>query len=190
MTNEQTVRRRTAEERREEVIQVAMVEFATYGFHGGSTERIAKEAGISQPYVLRLFGTKKALFLATLERVSDDIIHAWRTALQEKPASTSDERLNVLRETFLGFVTDVVGLRMVLQGFSSAEDPEIRATSQDCLRRMFDWTREVTGADMKQMRQFFAEGMTLMVVASIRAVEVAGTEEWARAMSMMPLREH
>ena len=38
------------------------------GLHGASTEDIAAAAGISQPYLFRLFGTKKELFLATVER--------------------------------------------------------------------------------------------------------------------------
>ncbi|MGB3330127.1 MAG: helix-turn-helix domain-containing protein, partial [Thermomicrobiales bacterium] len=66
--------RRTAEERREDVLEAALVEFATFGYHGGSTERIAAAAGISQPYVLRLFGSKKALFIATHARVCDRIM--------------------------------------------------------------------------------------------------------------------
>ena len=38
-----------------------MVEFAAKGLHGTSTEDIAKRAGISQPWLFRLFGTKKTL---------------------------------------------------------------------------------------------------------------------------------
>ncbi|HEV2073059.1 MAG TPA: TetR/AcrR family transcriptional regulator [Thermomicrobiales bacterium] len=189
MVDAQKVKRRTADERREEVIQAAIVEFATYGFHGGSTERIADAAGISQPYVLRLFGTKKALFLAALDQVSTDIIDAWSQALARHPGGTSDERLDVLRETYRVFVEDVVQLRLVLQGFSSSEDREVRVQSQECLGRMFAWTREATGADAEQVRLLFAQGMTLMVAASIRAWERAGSEEWARAMLMMPLDE-
>ena len=65
-TTETQRTRRTAEERRVDVLDAALIEFATYGLHGASTVNIAERAGISQPYVLRLFGTKKALFLETL----------------------------------------------------------------------------------------------------------------------------
>src|SRR5215471_11849385 len=61
-------RRRTAAERREEILEAAMTEFATGGLHGASTDAIARAAGISQPYLFRLFGTKKELFLAVLDR--------------------------------------------------------------------------------------------------------------------------
>ena len=57
--------RQTAEERREEILEAARYEFAARGLHGTSTEDIARRAGISQPYVFRLFGTKKELFMAS-----------------------------------------------------------------------------------------------------------------------------
>jgi AcrR family transcriptional regulator len=60
--------RRTAEERREAVLEAAQAEFAVTGYHGTSTEAIAERAGISQPYLFRLFGTKKELFLACIQR--------------------------------------------------------------------------------------------------------------------------
>src|SRR4051812_50198187 len=60
--------RKSAEERREEILEAALVEFAAHGLYGGPTEAIAKAVGISQPYVFRLFGTKKQPFIAATER--------------------------------------------------------------------------------------------------------------------------
>ena len=179
--------RRTAEQRREEILQAAMVEFATYGYFGGSTERIAKAVGISQPYVQRLFGTKKALFLASLDRVSADIIDAWRRVLQQDASGSPSEKLERIGNTYQDFVRDVVQLRLVLQGASSAEDEEIRQTIQDCMGRMFAWVRTATGASATDVQQFFAYGMMLTVAASLRAMDRAGNEEWARAMLLMPV---
>ena len=52
--------------RREEILAAAVEEFGEHGYHGGSTEGIARRAGISQPYVFRLFGTKQELFKAVV----------------------------------------------------------------------------------------------------------------------------
>ena len=52
----------SAAERREMVLEAAVVEFAVHGLAGTSTENVARRAGISQPYLFRLFPTKKALF--------------------------------------------------------------------------------------------------------------------------------
>jgi AcrR family transcriptional regulator len=50
-----------AAERREMVLEAAVAEFAVHGLAGTSTEDVARRAGISQPYLFRLFPTKKAL---------------------------------------------------------------------------------------------------------------------------------
>ena len=55
---------RSAEDRREEIVGIAFRHFGEGGYHGTSTEAIAREAGISQPYLFRLFRTKRELFLA------------------------------------------------------------------------------------------------------------------------------
>ena len=60
--------RRSAEDRREEIVGIAFRHFAEGGYHGTSTEAIAREAGISQPYLFRLFRTKRELFLACVDR--------------------------------------------------------------------------------------------------------------------------
>ena len=59
-----TTTRQTAEVRREAVLEAAAAEFSRKGLHGASTDAIAKAAGISQPYLFRLFGTKKELYFA------------------------------------------------------------------------------------------------------------------------------
>ena len=53
----------SAAERRELVLDAAVTEFAVHGLAGTSTEDVARRAGISQPYLFRLFPTKKKLFV-------------------------------------------------------------------------------------------------------------------------------
>src|ERR1700729_2040326 len=55
--------RMSGSERRSQVLGIAAGEFAKRGLHGASIEAIAHEAGITQAYVFRMFGTKKTLFL-------------------------------------------------------------------------------------------------------------------------------
>jgi len=69
MSSSATRRRRVpAEERRAELIDAAVVEFAHGGLHGAPVERIARRVGVAQPYVFSLFGSKRELFLAAVER--------------------------------------------------------------------------------------------------------------------------
>ena len=56
--------RLSAAERRADLLEAAVVEFAENGYHGTRTADIAARAGVSQPYVYALFPDKRALFLA------------------------------------------------------------------------------------------------------------------------------
>src|SRR4051812_1711058 len=81
--------RRSAEERREEIVTIALRQFGLGGYHGTSTEAIAREAGISQPYLFRLFRTKRELFLACIERCFATVTAVFAAAVT---GDTSEER--------------------------------------------------------------------------------------------------
>src|SRR5438309_2967827 len=68
MTTTPAAARSTAGERREQIIEAAVRVFADHGYEAASTDEIARKAGISQPYLFRLFKTKRELVLASIER--------------------------------------------------------------------------------------------------------------------------
>jgi AcrR family transcriptional regulator len=182
-------KRRTAEERRTDVLDAALVEFATYGLHGASTVTIAERAGISQPYVLRLFGTKKALFLATVAMARELIEATWQHALAAMPTgATSTARLQALGEAFQGLTTRTEVLRLLLQAYSAAADDEVRAACQAAMRDLFAWVHEATGASLPETQAFFAQGMLIMVGVSIGAPD-RRHETWARAFMLGDIGE-
>ena len=76
--------RQSAAERREEILEAALEEFAEHGYHGASTEAIARRAGISQPYVFRLFGTKQELFKAVVARCFRETLDMFQRAAEGK----------------------------------------------------------------------------------------------------------
>ena len=59
--------RRTAEQSREQILRAATVEFATHGLAGGRISRIVKKAGTNPRMIYEHFGSKSALYVATLE---------------------------------------------------------------------------------------------------------------------------
>src|SRR4051812_32866046 len=94
-----TVRTRsTAGERREEILEAARYEFAARGLHGTSTEDIARRAGISQPYVFRLFGTKKELFLASCETCLAETLETMRAAAV---GTTGEDALEAMGHAYM-----------------------------------------------------------------------------------------
>src|ERR671914_2446270 len=90
--------RRSAEDRREEIVGIAFRHFGEGGYHGTSTEAIAREAGISQPYLFRLFRTKKELFLACVDRADGKVSEVFRRAAAAAPPG---ERLQAMGKAYV-----------------------------------------------------------------------------------------
>src|SRR6201997_5900071 len=89
--------RKTKAVRREEILDAAAAVFAEQGLHGASTEEIARRAGISQPYVFRLFGTKKELYLAVVARCFRQTLEVFQRAAEGK---RGEEALRAIGEAY------------------------------------------------------------------------------------------
>src|SRR5216684_6323631 len=119
-----TTERKSAEERREEILQAALAEFAERGLHGASTEEIAKRAGISQPYVFRLFGSKKDLFKAAVSRCFRETLETFQRAAEGK---RGEEALHAIGQAYMEQLeTNRTWLRAQMQAYAASEDPDIR----------------------------------------------------------------
>src|SRR5690242_14998227 len=115
--------RKSAEERREEILAVGIRHFAAGGFHGTSTEAIAREAGISQPYLFRLFRTKRELFLACVDRSNERILQVFRRVADEAPP---EERMHLMGKAYTNeLLPDRHAILMQMQGYVATTDPEI-----------------------------------------------------------------
>ncbi|GAA0608017.1 TetR/AcrR family transcriptional regulator [Kribbella sandramycini] len=172
--------RLTAAERGEEVLRAAVVAFGSSGYEGTKTDEIARLAGVSQPYVIRLFGTKQQLFLAAVRSVCDRIKQVFAEAAAESPELASLARgytkLSEEREVLL----------VLLQGFAASSDPTIGAVVREGFGSIYELVREATGASPTEVREFFATGMLLTVMSAMNvtgpdafpagwAEEIAGT---------------
>jgi len=165
--------RMPAEERRELILDAALRAFATGGYAGTSTDTVAKEAGVSQPYVVRMFGTKLELFLAVLDRACRRIDATFQAVLDEgpfDPASEDDKERLGFAYTRLLSNRDL--LHVMMHGFSAGMVPEIGAVSRAGMGRIFATLRRTGWAD-EQIRDFVAHGMLLTVLLSMEALEDA-----------------
>src|ERR671932_153376 len=95
--------RKTAEERRTEILEAARAEFADRGFEGASTDTIARRAGISQPYLFRLFGTKKDLFIASVEGCFAETLAMFHGAAEGK---RGEEALAAIGEAYVRTISE------------------------------------------------------------------------------------
>jgi AcrR family transcriptional regulator len=153
-----TTTRQTAEERREAVLAAAAREFARTGLHGASTDAIARAAGISQPYLFRLFGTKKELYLATTERKMEELYQVFERASRGK---TGEEALHAMGEAYVELIEDRERLQLMLQCFAGADDPDVRGELRRVWRDLVELVERVSGAEPEVVSSFFAKGMLL-----------------------------
>src|SRR3954466_9552347 len=109
--------RSTAGERREEILDAARYEFAERGLHGTSTEDIAKRAGISQPYVFRLFGSKKELYKASVARCFRETLEAFQRAAEGKRGEAALKAMGDAYVTEL--LVDDLRLRGQMQAYAA-----------------------------------------------------------------------
>lgn len=171
--------RKSADERREEILEVAVRHFAIGGLHGTSTEAIAREAGISQPYLFRLFRTKKELFVACVDRANGRVRDAFHRAAAEAP---EDERLQAMGKAYVEeLLPDRHAVLMQMQGYVATSDLDIQAHVRTAFERLVAEVTELSGADAGSVWAFFAQGMLLNVTQSLDLEAIADQSEWAAA---------
>jgi AcrR family transcriptional regulator len=155
--------RRSAEERREEIVGIAFRHFGEGGYHGTSTEAIAREAGISQPYLFRLFKTKRDLFLACVDRCFAQVLGVFR----EAAATAEDDRLTAMGHAYGDrLLPDRHALLFQMQAYSTSE-PEIREHVREGYRELIRGVAEIAGVPEDETWEFFAHGMLLNVLAML-----------------------
>jgi AcrR family transcriptional regulator len=170
--------RKSAEERREQILEAALVEFAARGLEGGSTEAIAKAVGISQPYVFRLFHTKKELFMATIERCMRGTLEMFQTAAA---GLKGEEALHAIGAAYSErLASDPTYLHSQMQAYAASDDPQIREVVRKGYGELVEYVERVSGEPPERVSRFFAKGMLLNVMASL---ELLGAEEgWAQRL--------
>src|SRR5690242_6382223 len=123
--------RLTAEERSEQLIAAAVTAFSTGGYAGTTTDQVARLAGVSQPYVIRLFGTKQALFIATVQHASARIEQQFRAAAAVRPD------LESLGQAYDEILAERELVTVLLHGFTAGSDPVIGPVVRGCFGRIY-----------------------------------------------------
>jgi AcrR family transcriptional regulator len=161
--------RLTADERRDVIVAAAMTEFGLTGFAGTSTDAIARRAGVSQPYLFQLYGTKKDLFIAAVRhgfrrtRLAFETVG--RVAIAEDPSA--EHVLKVMGQAYCALLADRELLLCQLQAYASCGDPEIRAAVGDEFLQLYRSVKSLSGADDADLETWFAAGMLMNTAAAI-----------------------
>jgi AcrR family transcriptional regulator len=168
--------RRSAEERRREIVEIAISHFAQNGYNGTSTDQVAREAGISQPYLFRLFGTKRELFLACNAAMHDQIAESFTEAARDLP---QEERMKAMGDSYTALLADRNALLFQMQSYAACADPEIQKHVREGFATLVRQVQEATGASPADLWSFFSHGMLLNVIAAVNLDVLAVGEDWA-----------
>jgi AcrR family transcriptional regulator len=170
--------RMSGEARRDQVLAAATRAFARTGYAGTSTDAVAREAGVSQPYVVRMFGSKHELFLAVFERAAGRIRDAFHDVLTSReqgrrfdPADDADWA--ELGAAYTELLADRDFLMVMMHGFAAGDDEAIGARARSCMAEIYQVLRS-TGCTAEKATAFIAHGMLLNVMLAMRAPEHLG----------------
>ncbi|MDA8277597.1 MAG: TetR/AcrR family transcriptional regulator [Actinomycetota bacterium] len=164
-----TRERKPAELRRKEIIDVALAHFANFGFNATSTASIASDAGISQAYLFRIFPSKAQLIAACIDYTFDCVEELMSEA--SKGLSGNDALL-AIGNAYLNYLSDKDLLRAQLQCYAAASVPEIGSIVRERYKRLWAQVADIDGIHKEEVRDLFAKGMLLTVLAGIEIIDV------------------
>jgi TetR/AcrR family transcriptional regulator len=168
-----------SDERRVLVLEAATAAFGRRGYAGTTTDQVAMAAGVSQPYVVRIFGTKEKLFLAVLQRALDTLMAAFRGALAEESDVPVHERMGL---AYADLLTDRGLLLSLMHGFVLGSDPEIGKTARAGFLEVYTFLKVEGGMAPAEASDFLAHGMMLNTLVGIRMTDEYETNADAREL--------
>ena len=185
-TSDKTPRQRVpASERRDALIDAAVHEFAHGGLHGTPVDRIARRVGVAQPYVFSLFGSKRDLFLAAVERGFELVAETFTKAAEEFDPATAPPDMTVLKAMGKAYVELLASDRdyLMLQhhSYAACDDTDIRDRVRTCYARLVAHVERLSGAEPEEIDEFFRYGMWLNVAAAMGVEDLSVGCEWVRA---------
>jgi TetR/AcrR family transcriptional regulator len=177
-TSTATDTRMPASERRELILDAARELFGARGYHGTTTDQIAKAAGISQPYVVRMFGTKEKLFLEVIGGALQTLLDSFRTVLAHHVESGESHELLApkLGNAFIDLVQTKGLHRSLMQGFVSGGEPVIGDAGRQGFLEVYAFLRDEAGFEPDEVQGFLASGMLSSVLLCIELPSVFGVD--------------
>lgn len=159
--------------RREQILEAASRVFGERGYVGATTDQVAREAGISQPYVVRMFGSKENLFVAVLDRALEKLLVAFHGAIDDARAKndTHDETMTRMGAAYADLIRDRGILLSLMQAFISGHEPVIGEKARAGFMQIYELLRNEASMEPDEIVDFLAHGMLFNVLIAMRMVD-------------------
>jgi len=181
-----THKRVPASERRDALVDAAVHEFAHGGLHGTPVDRIARRVGVAQPYVFALFGSKRELFLAAVQRGFELVAETFDQAAAEYDPETAPAGMDVLHAMGRAYVGELLGehryyLLLQHQAYAACDDPVIRERVRHLYAQLVAHVQQLSNADPERLDEFFRYGMWINVAAAMGVEDLSAGCHWMQA---------
>lgn len=164
-------------DRREQILEAASIVFAERGYAGGTTDAVAKQAGISQAYVVRMFGSKEQLFVEVARRAADRVSEGFLAAIAEFDGTeTPVQKQAILGAVYSELVADRGILLVLMHLFTLGHDPTFGPSSRECFLDIYRIARDDAGLGPQVATEFMARGMLMNTILAMRLPDVVAVE--------------
>lgn len=137
--------------------------FADRGMTTAAVQQVADRMGVSQPYVFRLFGSKRAFFLACI----DSLPELTAEALVRDSADAEDP-MEAVGSGFRDLVAEVAISGFWLQACAAARaDDEIAKRCRGVVASVLQAAQAGTGADAEELAVFFGRAALVMMFQTL-----------------------
>jgi AcrR family transcriptional regulator len=177
----------SAEQRRAQVVDVAIAEFARGGYSGTSTETIARGAGVSQPYLFRLFGDKSALYAECVKQAFAETEAGLRQAATGHAGAAA---ITAMGRRYRQLLADTTSTRFQLQMYAGAVgDARHRQIAREQMAKLLRFVSSIEGVDPAMATDFLATGMLLNVLTALGVDHSPDRQELPTALSEWAQRD-
>ncbi len=162
-------------ERREQLLDAALVTFARYGFRRTAMDDIATAAGVSRPSLYQHFAGKDDVFRALSQRIHDRALDASRAAARQDAALA--DRLRAVLAPKLDLVLDLAHTSPHAAELLDENDRICGAVEQEFRKRLLDLLISVFRAAARRGEVDLAgRGLTAADAAALAVDGVLGVE--------------
>ncbi len=173
--------RSTSQVRRRQVLRAATPVFAQSGYYATTIDDVAQATGISQAYVMRLFGSKLGLFVSVVDECNERVTAALADAADRIPGGTPEAVLEAMYKAYADLIADRSLIMIQVHAQSVSDISEIRDAVRRGLAKLVDSVKVRSGASDAQVQRVVAFGMLCQLIV---AVDLNGVHlPWAQTLT-------
>ncbi|MDD1386798.1 TetR/AcrR family transcriptional regulator [Curtobacterium poinsettiae] len=142
--------------RNHEFLTASMRAFAARGYFGTTTAQVAEQMGVSQPYVIQAYGSKRDLFIRTHAQAGEMVVDTFRSA---STGRFEPQRLGAAYRDLV--LSEPAAVLVYAHGFSAARaEPEIGREARRLFGEVYRTLRDIGGSD-QEVSAFIGRGMLI-----------------------------